>query len=47
MCLDAGTQVFSPKMTSAGYFLLRKAVPLLQNPVEKTVEAAKEIKDKV
>ncbi|MBD3227500.1 MAG: methyl-coenzyme M reductase subunit beta [Candidatus Lokiarchaeota archaeon] len=47
MCLDAGTQVFSPKLTSSGYFLLRKEFKLLQDPVEKTVEAAKQIKDKV
>ena len=46
MCLDAGTQVFSPKLTSAGFFQIREEIPLLQNPVEKVVEAAKKIKDK-
>ncbi|MFX1450580.1 MAG: methyl-coenzyme M reductase subunit beta [Promethearchaeota archaeon] len=46
MCLDAGTQIFSPKMTSGNYFMLRKEIPLLNDVVSKTTEAAKEIKNK-
>lgn len=46
MCLDAGTQIFSPKMTAKNYFLIRKEFPLIHDPLLKVTEAAKSIKDK-
>jgi len=46
MCLDAGTQIFTPKLTSATYFKLRKEIPLLSDVVAKTTEAANKIKNK-
>ena len=46
MCLDAGTQIFTPKLTSGNYIMLRKEIPLLTDVVAKTTEAAKEIKNK-
>ncbi len=47
MCLDAGTQIFSPKMTSGGYLNLRKSLPLFAEPHRKVAEAALSIKDKL
>lgn len=47
MCLDAGTQIFSPDMTSATYFKIRKEAPIVQDPYRKVVEAAEQIKDKI
>ncbi len=47
MCLDAGTQVFSPQMTSGGYFKIREEFPIFQNPLKKAAEAALEIKNKI
>ncbi|MHA1378968.1 MAG: coenzyme-B sulfoethylthiotransferase subunit beta [Candidatus Helarchaeota archaeon] len=46
MCLDAGTQIFTPKLTSGNYVKLRKEIPLLVDVVEKTTEAAKQIKNR-
>jgi methyl-coenzyme M reductase beta subunit len=46
MCLDAGTQIFTPKITSANYFKLRKEIPLFTEPHRKVAEAALSIKDK-
>jgi methyl-coenzyme M reductase beta subunit len=46
MCLDAGTQIFAPKITSSNYFKLRKEIPLLAEPHRKVAEAAISIKDK-
>jgi len=40
MCLDAGTQTFSPKMTSEFLFKLRDKMPELERPVEKIAKAA-------
>lgn len=47
MCLDAGTQIFAPKMTSGNYLKLRKVIPLFSEPHRKAAEAALSIKDKV
>ena len=46
MCLDAGTQIFAPKVTSANYYKLRKEIPLFTEPHRKIAEAALSIKDK-
>jgi len=46
MCLDAGTQIFAPKITSANYYKLRKEIPLFTEPHRKIAEAALSIKDK-
>lgn len=46
MCLDAGTQIFQPKLTSGSYLKIRKDIPVLVDIIEKTVEAAKQIKNK-
>jgi methyl-coenzyme M reductase beta subunit len=40
MCFDAGTQLFSPEMTSGVMFKLRDAMPELQNPLEKIADIA-------
>lgn len=47
MCLDAGTQIFAPKLMSANYFKIRKEIPLFTEPHRKAAEAALSIKDKV
>ena len=47
MCLDAGTQIFSPQMTSGGFFNIREEFPIFQNPLQKIAEAALEIKKKI
>ncbi|MDY6864563.1 MAG: methyl-coenzyme M reductase subunit beta [Halobacteriota archaeon] len=41
MCLDAGTQIFSPEMTSENRFGLREIMPELKNPLQDIAEAAK------
>ncbi len=46
MCLDAGTQIFQPKVTSGNYLKLRKDLPLFTEPHRKAAEAALSIKDK-
>jgi len=46
MCLDAGTQIFAPKITSGNYYKLRKEIPLFAEPHRKVAEAAMSIKDK-
>jgi methyl-coenzyme M reductase beta subunit len=46
MCLDSGTQIFSPQATSSIFFKIREAMPLFQSPFQKVVEAAEQIKDK-
>ncbi|MHA1648743.1 MAG: coenzyme-B sulfoethylthiotransferase subunit beta [Candidatus Helarchaeota archaeon] len=46
MCLDAGTQIFAPKVTSGNYLKLRKELPLFAEPHRKAAEAALSIKDK-
>ena len=43
MCLDAGTQTFSPRLTSEYLFKLRNIIPELKNPVEQIAEAAKKL----
>jgi methyl coenzyme M reductase beta subunit len=47
MCLDSGTQLFSPEMTSSAFFRLRDIFPLLQDPLEKVAEAAEQIKGEI
>jgi methyl-coenzyme M reductase beta subunit len=47
MCLDSGTQLFSPEMTSASYFKIRERLPLLHEPLKKVAEAAERIKPEV
>jgi len=47
MCLDSGTQLFSPEMTSASFFKIRDKLPLLHEPLRKVAEAAEKIKGEV
>lgn len=47
MCLDSGTQLFSPEMTSANYFKIREKLPLIHEPLKKVAEAAEEIKSEI
>ena len=47
MCLDSGTQLFSPEMTSSAFFKLRDMFPLLQDPLKKVAEAAEQIKGEI
>lgn len=42
MCLDSGTQLFSPEMTSTDLFEFREEIPLLHEPLRKVGEAAME-----
>ncbi len=44
MCLDAGTQIFKPSVTSGLYYVLREAMPLLKDPLKKVAEAAESVK---
>ncbi len=46
MCLDAGTQIFNPQMTSGGFFKIREELPLFENPIQQVAEAALELKKK-
>ncbi len=46
MCLDAGTQIFAPKVTSGNYLKIRKEIPLFAEPHRQIAEAALSIKDK-
>lgn len=43
MCLDSGTQLFSPEMTSKGLFEIGKKTSLLHDPIRKTAESTKEM----
>lgn len=47
MCLDSGTQIFNPQATSSLFFKIREAFPVFQNPLEKIVEGAEEIRGKI
>ncbi|MHC1635269.1 MAG: coenzyme-B sulfoethylthiotransferase subunit beta [Candidatus Methanospirareceae archaeon] len=48
MCLDAGTQVFTPELTSGIYIKIRNALPMeVRQPIKYVAEAALEIKDKI
>ena len=47
MCLDAGTQIFNPQMTSGGFFKIREELPLFENPIQQVAEAALELKKKM
>ena len=47
MCLDSGTQLFSPEMTSSAFFKIRDMFPLLQDPLKKVAEAAEQIKGEI
>ncbi len=48
MCMDAGTQIFSPEMTSSVYIKIRGALPKeVRQPLNYVAEAATEIKDKI
>ncbi|KPV61799.1 MAG: Methyl-coenzyme M reductase II subunit beta [Candidatus Bathyarchaeota archaeon BA2] len=44
MCLDSGTQLFSPEMTSSALFKIRDHMPLLNEPLKKVAEAAEKVK---
>ncbi len=43
MCMDAGTQTFSPEMTSKNKMKLAKVLPELEKPMERIADAAKEL----
>ncbi|MHA1263698.1 MAG: coenzyme-B sulfoethylthiotransferase subunit beta [Candidatus Helarchaeota archaeon] len=47
MCLDSGTQIFNPEATSSLFFKIREVMPLFQNPLQKVVEGAEQIKEKI
>lgn len=47
MCLDAGTQVFSPEITSGAMFKIQEATDIFLNPLVKIAAAAEEIKNKI
>ncbi len=47
MCLDAGTQVFSPEVTSGSMFKIKEVIDIFKNPLNKVAEAAEEIKSKI
>lgn len=45
MCLDSGTQLFSPEMTSGAFFKIRETFPIFQDVLQKVGESAEEIKN--
>ncbi|NVM28544.1 MAG: methyl-coenzyme M reductase subunit beta [Candidatus Helarchaeota archaeon] len=47
MCLDSGTQLFRPEVTSGVFFRLKQVDDLFSNPLEKIVTAAEEIKSSI
>ncbi len=47
MCLDSGTQIFNPQATSSLFFKIRDVLPIFKNPLQKIVEGAEQIKDKL
>lgn len=47
MCLDSGTQIFNPQATSSLFFKIRDVMPIFQNPLQRIVEGAEAIKDKI
>jgi methyl-coenzyme M reductase beta subunit len=47
MCLDSGTQIYRPEITSSVFFRLKEVLPLFANPLKKIVEAAIEIKSSI
>ena len=48
MCLDSGTQLYRPEVTSEIFFKIRECDPIFEGPlINKIVDAAIEIKDKI
>ncbi|MDF2956555.1 MAG: Methyl coenzyme M reductase [Candidatus Alkanophagales archaeon MCA70_species_1] len=48
MCMDAGTQTFTPELTSGVYMKIRDVLPPeMKQPIKYVAEAASEIKDKL
>ncbi|MHC1595251.1 MAG: coenzyme-B sulfoethylthiotransferase subunit beta [Candidatus Syntropharchaeales archaeon] len=47
MCLDAGSQIFRPSVTSGLYYTLADNLPIFQNPLEKVAEAAESVKGEI
>ncbi len=47
MCLDSGTQLSRPEITSGIFFRAKEVLPILKEPLKKIVEAAEEIKSSV
>ncbi len=48
MCLDSGTQLYRPEVTSEIFFKIREADPIFKGPlINKVIEGALEIKDKI
>jgi methyl-coenzyme M reductase beta subunit len=47
MCLDSGTQIFRPEITSGIFFRVKQALPLFTDPLKKIVAAAEEIKSSI
>ncbi len=44
MCLDSGTQLFTPELTSRTFMRLRDEIPLLKEPLKKVAESAESVK---
>jgi len=45
MCLDAGTQMFNPELTSGAFLKVRNILPeVMKNPIESVAESAIELK---
>lgn len=44
MCLDSGTQLLRPEITSAVFFRLKQTIELFNNPLKQVVNAAEEVK---
>ncbi len=47
MCLDSGTQIFNPQATSSLFFKIRDALPQFKDPLQKVVEGAEKVRDKI
>jgi len=44
MCLDSGTQIYRPEITSGVFFRVKQILPILTEPLKKVAEAAERIK---
>jgi len=47
MCLDSGTQLFRPEITSGVFFRLKKVIKLFNEPLKQIVTAAEEVKSAI
>lgn len=47
MCLDSGTQLFRPEVTSGAFFRIKEVLDLFKEPLKKIVTAAEKVKSSI